>query len=66
MAGMNLVIKWKDDDSPELGGCIAEAAHELSKKFNVTISKFVYPNKKEDYDQLKGPKKPEDHDQDIY
>ncbi len=66
MAGMNLAIRWPDDEDPEVAGCIANAAHELSKKFNITISKFVYPNTKEDYAQFKGPKGPEDHNQDIY
>ena len=61
VAGMNLTIKWPDDENPRVAGCIADAAHELSKKFNVTISKFTYPNTKEDYNEFHGPKSPEDH-----
>ena len=61
MAGMNLVIEWPDDTDPKVGGCLASAAEELSKVFKVNISKFTYPNTKEDYARFHGPKGPEDH-----
>lgn len=63
MAGMNLVIEWADDEmaDPSVAGCVAIAANELTKKFKVRMSKFVYPNSKDDYANFGGPTGPDDH-----
>ncbi|MFZ2188289.1 MAG: hypothetical protein WAV73_01860 [Candidatus Moraniibacteriota bacterium] len=56
LAGMNLVISWPDGDGePELAGCVMEAAKEFSKEFQVSVSRRVYPNSREDYSAYGGP-----------
>jgi hypothetical protein len=56
LAGMNLVISWPDGDGePELAGCVMEAAKEFSKEFQVSVSRRVYPNSREDYYSYGGP-----------
>lgn len=56
LAGMNLVVVWPDsDEEPELGGCLMQAAEEFSKEFQVSVSRRVYPNSREDYYAYGGP-----------
>jgi hypothetical protein len=56
LAGMNLVISWPDGDGePELAGCVMAVAKEFSKEFQVSMSRRVYPNTREDYYYYGGP-----------